>query len=84
MTSLQILYIVLGVVCVVVVAVVVVLIVHCRERRASRRGQSLVTTNHVVIKPNHNHNDNHTNNIYKRNSKMSNLEVRFAHEPPHF
>lgn len=67
----QIIYIVIGVVAVIILGLIIVLAMHCRERRASRRRQLLEQTNHVILKPKNT--DNH--NIYKRNSKMSNLEA---------
>lgn len=70
-TSFQIIYIVIGIVAVIILGLIIVLAMHCRERRAAHRRQLIEQTNHVVLKPKNT--DNH--NIYKRNSKMSNLEA---------
>ncbi|XP_063848744.1 fat-like cadherin-related tumor suppressor homolog isoform X3 [Scylla paramamosain] len=73
----EIIYIVIGIVAVIILGLIIVLAMHCRERRASRRRQLIEQTNHVILKPKNT--DNH-HNIYKRNSKMSNLE---ASQNPH-
>lgn len=72
----EIIYIVIGIVAVIILGLIIVLAMHCRERRAAHRRQLIEQTNHVVLKPKNT--DNH--NIYKRNSKMSNLE---ASQNPH-
>ncbi|XP_042222155.1 fat-like cadherin-related tumor suppressor homolog isoform X3 [Homarus americanus] len=72
----EIIYIVIGIVAVIILGLIIVLAMHCRERRAARRRQLIQQTNHVILKPKNT--DNH--NIYKRNSKMSNLE---ASQNPH-
>lgn len=75
--SLQIIYIVIGIVSVIILGLIIVLAMHCRERRAARRRQLIEQTNHVILKPKNT--DNH--NIYKRNSKMSNLEASQVNIP---
>ncbi|XP_064094852.1 fat-like cadherin-related tumor suppressor homolog isoform X3 [Macrobrachium nipponense] len=73
----EIIYIIIGIVAVVILGLIIVLAMHCRERRAARRRQLIEQTNHVILKPKNT--DNH-HNIYKRNSKLSNLE---ASQNPH-
>nr|XP_053631087.1 fat-like cadherin-related tumor suppressor homolog isoform X2 [Cherax quadricarinatus] len=72
----EIIYIVIGIVAVFILGLIIVLAMHCRDRRAARRRQLIEQTNHVILKPKNT--DNH--NIYKRNSKLSNLE---ASQNPH-
>ncbi|XP_076056118.1 FAT atypical cadherin kugelei isoform X2 [Oratosquilla oratoria] len=75
----EIIYIVVGIVLIITLGLIIVLAIHCKEKRAARRRQLLEQTNHVILKPKNTDNHHH-HNLYKRNSKMSNLE---ASQNPH-
>ncbi|RXG73128.1 Fat-like cadherin-related tumor suppressor-like protein [Armadillidium vulgare] len=68
----EIIYIVIGILCLVVIAVLVIAIMHCREKQISRRRERM-EQNHVIL--NSKTMDNHHHNMYKRNSKVSNIEA---------